>query len=169
MAQVILQHPIATKFIYPFLLMFFIVFAILEKSKVLGEKKQINALVAFVIGLIFVSVAYPKMVVGNMILFLTIAIIIVFVVLMLWGFITGEDGLKFDKFPKGLKWVIGIAIIIGVFLAVLWATGVGLGFFENIIGEDTEAFWVNAIFIVMIAVALAVVLAKSTGAAPGGG
>ena len=168
MGQVILQHPIATKFIYPFLLMFFIVFAILEKTKVLGDKKQINALVAFVIGLVFVSVAYPKDFAGNMILFLTMAIVIVFVVLLLWGLITGEEGLKFKDAPKSLKWIIGIVIIIGVFLAVLWASGVGLGFFEDIIGKDTETFWVNAIFIVMIAVALAVVLAKGAGAAGGG-
>jgi len=162
MAETILQHPVATKFIYPFLLMFFIVFAILEKTKVLGDKKQINALVGFVVALIFVSAAYPKMVVGNMVLFLTIALVVVFVVLMLWGFIAGEEGLKFTSAPKGLKWTIGIVIVIGVFLAVLWASGLGLGVFGNVFGENTKAFWTNAAFIVMIAVALAVVLgAKS--------
>jgi hypothetical protein len=162
MAETILQHPVATKFIYPFLLLFFIVFALLEKTKLLGEKKQINALVAFVVGLIFVAAAYPKMVVGNMILFLTIAIIVVFVALMLWGFIAGEEGLKFEKAPIALKWTIGIVILIGIILAVLWASGIGLGFFENIFGKGTETFWTNAIFIVMIAVALAVVLASKS-------
>ncbi len=159
MADTILQHPVATKFIYPFLLMFFIVFAILEKTKVLGDKKQINALVAFVIGLIFVSAAYPKMVVGNMVLFLTIALIVVFVALMLWGFIAGEDGLKFKSAPPALKWAIGVIVVVGVFLAVLWASGLGLGFFGNLFGENTKAFWTNAFFIVMIAIALAVVMA----------
>jgi hypothetical protein len=158
MTQTILQHPILTKFVYPFLLMFFIVFAILEKTKVLGDKKQINALVAFVIGLIFVAAAYPKMVVGNMVLFLTIALVVVFVGLMLWGLIAGEEGLKFSSAPQGLKWTIGIIILIGLILAVLWATGVGLGFFENIIGENTKEFWTNLVFIVMVAVALAVIL-----------
>ncbi len=158
MAQTLLQHPILTDFAYPFLLMFFIVFAILEKTKVLGDKKQTNALVAFVIGLIFVSVAYPKMVVGNMILFLTIALVVVFVVLMLWGFVTGEEGLKFSSAPPFLKWVIGLVIIVGVTLAVLWASGVGFGIFDKIFGLPTKNFWTNAIFIIMIAVALAVVL-----------
>jgi hypothetical protein len=163
MAETILQHPVATKFIYPFLLMFFIVFALLEKSKVLGEgKKQINALVAFVIGLIFVAAVYPKMVVGNMILFLTIALIVVFVGLLIWGLITGEEGLKWENAPKALKWVIGVVIVLGVLLATLWATGVGLGFFENLFGPGTKTFWTNAIFIIMIAVALAVVLATKS-------
>ena len=138
--------------------MFFIVFAILEKTKVLGENKQINALVGFVVSLIFVSAAYPKMVVGNMVLFLTIALVVVFVVLMLWGFIAGEDGLKFESAPTALKWTIGVVVVVGVILAVLWASGVGLGFLGNIFGENTKAFWTNAAFIVMIAVALAVVL-----------
>jgi hypothetical protein len=160
MAETILQSPVLTKFVYPFLLMFFIVFAILEKTKVLGsDKKQINALVAFVIGLIFVSAVYPKMVVENMILFLTIAIIIVFVVLLLWGFVAGEEGLKFEKAPKFLKWVIGIAVVIAVMLATLWATGTGFGFFENLFSKANKTFWTNAFFILIIAAALAAVLA----------
>ena len=164
MAETILQHPVLTKFVYPFLLMFFIVFAILEKTKVFGdEKKQINALIAFVVGLIFVAAAYPKMVVGNMILFLTVALIVVFVVLLLWGFIAGDKGLQYDSIPKPIRWVILISIIIGVVFAVLWATGVGFGFLSGLFGPGTENFWTNAIFIVMIAVALAVVLAKSKG------
>jgi len=164
MAETILQSPVLTKFVYPFLLMFFIVFAILEKTKVLGsEKKQINALVAFVIGLIFVSAVYPKMVVENMILFLTIGIIIVFVVLIMWGFIAGEEGLKFEKAPKFLKWIIGIAIIVAVTLAVLWATGVGLGIFEKIFENTSKTLWTNILFIIIIAAALAVVLISGGG------
>ena len=56
MAETLLQHPVLTNFVYPFLIVFFIVFAVLEKTKLFGEeKKQLNALTAFVIGLIFVS------------------------------------------------------------------------------------------------------------------
>jgi len=68
-----LQSTIVAKFILPFLLVFFVVFAVLEKIKLLGEdKKQLNALVAFVIGLIFVGAVFPKEVVGNLVLFLSI-------------------------------------------------------------------------------------------------
>lgn len=155
----ILQSDIAVKFIYPFLLMFFIIFAILEKSKLLGEeKKQINAMVAFVIGLIFVSVAYPKLVVSNLILFMTIAIVIVFVVMILWGFIMGGEGLKFGNFSGGLKWAVGIVIIVAVALAVLWATGVGFGVFDVIFGPKTKNFWTNVLFIAVLAGALAIAI-----------
>ena len=159
--ETVLQSPVLTQFVYPFLLIFFIIFAILEKSKLLGEgQKQINALVAFVIGLIFVSVAYPKLVVTNLILFLTLAVVIVFVVLVIWGFIMGDKGTDIMKAPKGIKWAIAIVILIAVILAVLWASGVGFGFMEDLI-KNNKTFWTNVLFIVVIAAALAVVLAKT--------
>ena len=160
-----LESPVLTKFVYPFLLIFFIVFAILEKTKIFGEgRKQINALVAFVIGFIFVSAIFPKEMVSNLILFLTIAIVIVFVVLIIWGFIMGEEGAKiFENSPKGLKWAIGIFILIVVAIAVLWAAGVDTASFVDRVfhAEWSGALWTNIVFIVVVAAALAIVL--STG------
>src|SRR3989344_6435799 len=106
MADNILQHEALTDFVYPFLLVFFIVFAILEKTKVLGsEKKQINAFVAFVIGLIFVAAVNPKIIVTDLVLFLSVALVIVFVVLLLWGFVSGSEA-KFGEGNKALKAII---------------------------------------------------------------
>jgi hypothetical protein len=155
----ILQHWIFTKFALPFLLIFFIVFAILEKTKVLGENKQINALVSFVIGLIFVSLAYPAEVVTNMVLFLTIALIVVFVTLMLWGFATGKD-LKIDFLgSSGAKIAVGIVILFAVVIAVLWATGIKGGVVDLLFFQSWSSdFWINVIFVVAIAGALALVL-----------
>ena len=57
--ETILQAEIFTRFILPFFLVFFVLFAILEKTKLFGEgKKQVNAMISFVAGLIFVSVLY---------------------------------------------------------------------------------------------------------------
>jgi len=163
----ILQHPVAQKFIYPFLLVFFIVFAVLEKTKALGDsdnQKQINALVSFVIGLIFVSAVSPKMVVQDMILFLTVALIITFVILLLWGFISGSnlkggENLIIGKKLKG--WVVAV-IVIAVVIALLSSLGVsGAGVMGFLFGPGTEVFWTNFLFIAAIAVALAVVLSKT--------
>jgi hypothetical protein len=157
-----LQNPVLTKFVYPFLLIFFIIFAILEKSKLFGDdKKQLNALIAFVIGFIFVSAVFPKEMATNLMLFLTIAVVVVFVILVLWGFIMGEGGLKiFDNSSKGLKWAIGIFIILVVTIAVLWAAGVDIWrIFNNIFNMTwSSTFWTNVVFIVLVAIALAVVL-----------
>tara|TARA_B100000315_G_C14404872_1_gene508209 strand:- start:295 stop:789 length:495 start_codon:yes stop_codon:yes gene_type:complete len=152
--EIFLQNIVFTKFVLPFLLIFFIVFAILEKTKVFGDgNKQTNALIAFIIGLIFVGVAYPKEIIENMILFLTVALVVVFVILILWGFATGKE-LKIES--KGLKWAIGIVILVGVLIAVLWAAGIQEGVLDLLFGQSwSETFWVNILFIVLIGAALA--------------
>ena len=159
--ETFLRHPIFSQFVLPFLLIFFIIFAILEKTKLFGEdKKQLNAMISFVVGLIFVSIAHPALVIENLILFLTIAIIIVFIVLLLWGFIFGsiKEGFKLEPWMKiVLGGLVGIAVIIGV----LWATGL----YENLSGfligkEWSSAFFTNLIFLIVIAIALALALGK---------
>lgn len=158
--ETIFQHWIAVQFIYPFLLIFTILFAILQKTKILGEdKKQIDAIVAFVIAFIFVTAIGPKDIVSNLILFLTVAIVIVFVILLLWGLVSGEKGLKFENAPKGLKWVIGIVIVIAVIIAVLWASGIEGSVLDLLFGQSWSGqFWTNFFFIAVVVIALAVVL-----------
>ncbi|OGJ12763.1 hypothetical protein A3K82_02375 [Candidatus Pacearchaeota archaeon RBG_19FT_COMBO_34_9] len=150
-----LQLPIFSKFLLPFLLIFFLIFAILEKTKVLGEKKQIHALIAFVIGLIFVGAIYPRLVVENLILFLTVALVVVFVVLLIWGFIFGDTQ---TKLQKGL--IIGLAIIATIVLvgAIIWATGLWDNLQTFLSGGLGGAILTNAIFLIVIGVALALVL-----------
>ncbi len=151
-----LQNWIFTKFLFPFLLIFFLIFAILEKTKLFGDgKKQLDALIAFVIGLIFVGAIYPKLVVENMILFLTVAIVIVFVVLLLWGFVFGDikEGFKPGRYFKG---ILGAVIVIGVIVAVVYATGANVhigSFFAS-----QSQIWTNIAFVVVIAIALALIL-----------
>lgn len=162
--QTILQHWIFTKFALPFLLVFAIVFAILEKTEVLGkDKHQVNAIVAFVVGLIFVGAAYPKEIVGNLILFLTVAIVVVFVGLLLWGFVSGG---KAEIGDSKVKWVAGGAVTIAVIIALLWASGTQGGIFDFLFGQSWSAsFWTNVLFIVIIVAAIAIVVytSKSSG------
>ena len=158
--ETILQHYIFTKFIFPFLLIFFIVFAILEKTKALGENKQINALVAFVIGVTFIGFAYPKEVVSNLILFLTVSLVIVFVVLLLWGFATGGEAKVWDK----VKWLVAFVIVIAVVIAVLQITGYSDELFNFFFDQAwSSTFWINVSFVVAIAGALALVLRSKSG------
>ncbi len=158
----ILQHWLFTKFAFPFLLVFFILFAILEKTKIFGEdKKQLNALLSFVVSLIFVGAVFPKLVVENLILFLTVAIVIVFVGLLLWGFIIGGDA-KISN--DAVKWVFGVVLVLILIGAVLWATGVSGTVFNFFTGGILgKSFWTNLIFIIVIAAALAVVLKAGKG------
>jgi len=159
-AQTIFQHPVATGFIYPFFLIFLIVFAILEKVQVLGENKQLNAMIAAVIGFIFIAAVKPKLIVGDLILFLTIGMVVIFVALMIWGFATGEASFGGGK---ALKYVIGGIGLVAVFFAVLVASGVDMGIFGRVFDSIFEflffsswssGLWTNFVFIVMIALVI---------------
>lgn len=162
----ILQHEILVEFVYPFLLVFFIVFAVLEKTKIFGQdKKQLNALLSFVIGLIFVGAVSPKLFVENLILFLAVAIVVVFVILILWGFVTGGEA-KFES--KSLKIIAGIIIVIAVIVALFLITGVWDKVVDVLFKSNwSEDVWTNIVFIVVIAAALAAVILG--GKAAGGG
>jgi hypothetical protein len=156
----ILQAPILVDFLYPFLLIFFLLFAILEKTNIFGEgKKQINALISLVIALIFVSAVFPKIIVGNLMLFLSVGLVVVFVALMLWGFVSGKG-----EFTGGMNkfwaWIIGIAIV----FAILWASGLGgslVEIFDWLFGSSwSGVLWTNILMVALIAGAIAVVLVK---------
>jgi len=162
--EIFLQNWIFTRFAFPFLLIFFIFFAVLEKTEVLGKNKQLNALISFIVAFIFISVAYPTEIANNLILFLTIAIVVIFAALLLWGFVMGNnDSLNiFDKAGPGLKWIIGIVIIIAVGIATIWAMGPQGGIIDFLFGQSwSKTVWTNIIFVVLIAIALAVTIKGS--------
>ncbi|MFC1710542.1 hypothetical protein ACFLZJ_00050 [Nanoarchaeota archaeon] len=157
--ETILQSELLTRFLYPFLLVFFILFAILEKTKIFGDdKKQLNALLSFVIALIFIGFAWPKVVVGDLILFLVIALVVVFVGLMLWGFVSGGEA-KLGADSKALKIIAGMIIVLAVIIAVLWATGSLTTAFQFLFQKSwSSAVWTNIIFIVIIVGALVLIM-----------
>jgi len=122
--------------------------------------------VAFVIGLIFVSFVFPVIVVQNLILFLTVALIAMFVGLILWGFVGGKIELGEMKI---VKYILGIGIALLVIVAVLWATG----FYTPILDwfslqEWSSGFWTNLLFIVAIIVAVTVALKAGAGGSGSG-
>jgi len=155
--ETILQHWVLTDFVYPFILVFAIVFGILQKTKLLGgDKKQLDAIVAFVVGMIFVAFVSPKTIVENLILFLSVALVIVFVILLLWGFVVGEE-VKFGN--NTIKWVAAIIIILAVVIFLFITTGIWDTFIDTVFRQDWSSdFWTNVIFIVLIAIALAAIL-----------
>jgi len=157
---IFLQNDIFTKFLFPFLLVFFIVFAILERTKLFGEgKKQLNALTAFVIGLIFVTAIYPVLVVNNLILFMTVALVAIFVILLIWGFIFGDE--KGFALNKTLKWILGILAGLAFLIAIFWATGwytSVISFFSD--SSFNQTIITDVTFVLVIAIALALVIRK---------
>ncbi len=115
----IFELPIFSDIILPFVLMFVIVFAILEKTEILGkEKRQINAIVSFVFSLLYVAVPGAVGITKEMIPVIGVVIIILLSFMMLYGFVGGQP-----QGNKGIKITAGILILITIIITLLHATG----------------------------------------------
>lgn len=147
MVETLFTSPLFVETILPFLLVFTIVFAVLEKTKILGDdKKQIDAIVAFVVGLIFVAFGQATDIVVRMIPILGVALVVILVFMILLGSLYEPGGFKMEGW---LKIVIGILIAIFVVVTVLILTG-GLDYIIGFIVGGNSAILVNGFLVVVI-------------------
>jgi len=113
--------------ILPFLLVYVIVFAILEKSKIFSSSggdnshvKNVNSVIAFVFGVFTIASIQTVMYLEGLILNIVVFIIFILCVLILLGFIFGEDYFKLFQDASGnLNKKVAYPIAIIVFLVAL--------------------------------------------------
>ena len=120
--------------ILPFLLVFSIVFAILEKTKVLGEeeggmpKRSLNSMVAFVVALLVVAVNKIVYAINTALPNVVLLIVIVVAFLMLVGIFYKEGEFNFkEKHPLWTKFFLVILFVLIVLI-----------FLDSIMVEDTD-------------------------------
>ena len=157
----ILSHPIFIETILPFLLVFTIVLGILQKSKIFGDgKKQVDAIVSLVVGLIVVSFAQATGIILQMSVFLGVALVILLVFMLLVGSFT-EEGKFFEKFPNGLRVALIVLIVAAVTIAAVYVTGFWQYLYDWIyIGSESTIF-INILFVVIIVGAIIAVVLGS--------
>ncbi|MDP2946816.1 MAG: hypothetical protein Q8N88_01765 [Nanoarchaeota archaeon] len=133
----------------PFLLIFVLVFAILQKTKLLGDgKQQIDAMVALAVALILIGFPQPRDIVVSLVPWVAVGAIVILIFFILYGFVAGD--LSGDKIPKWMKGVFGVLAAIFTAGVVLYVTGLGkvaLNFF-SVTGDS--GFWVNAIVAILV-------------------
>ncbi|MEK6927524.1 MAG: hypothetical protein AABX11_03765 [Nanoarchaeota archaeon] len=106
--------------VFVFILLFTLVFGILQKSKLFGEdKRQVDALIALAIALLVISVGYALDIITRLVPFLAVGLVIILAFILLIGLFykdkfEAEDGIKYT--------VMGIAFLALTF-AVLYFTG----------------------------------------------
>lgn len=136
-----------------FVLIFTIIFAILQKSKVLGGGKQIDALVALSIGLIVSGVGFVLEFTQKILPVMAIIIVISLVFLILTAmFFKGE--VEFGKF----KWAF--AVLAG--LIVIIATIVFTGYWDNIKGWFSDGGMASNLLLIIIVIAVVAFIYSST-------
>ena len=158
MVESVFAEPIFLEYILPFLLVFTLSFAILDRTKILGDgKKQINAIMSLVIGLILIGFPFARDVVVKLIPFFAVALVVLFVFMLLYGFVSGKEK---DVLHRGTKVALLILLSIAVITALLWATGWWEKIYDTLVnGKNTAQIWMNVLLIAIIGGALAIVLA----------
>ena len=149
----IFDNPFFTEMLLPFLLIFVLVFAILQKSKILGDgKAQIDAMVALVIGLILIGVPQPRNIIVGIMPWLAVGIAVILVFLILYGFVAGD----LSKAPDWMKITFGILaglFTVGVVLYVTGLWGIIGGWLS---GGESSSIWMNVLMIALVVGAMAV-------------
>jgi len=115
----IITNPFLTNVILPFLLVFVVLFAVLEKIEVLGkDKKSTNIIVALVVALLFVGV---QKAVGFTIAIIPLIAVLIMILLcfyLVFGFVGIHEA-------KGMKITLGVIFGIAFITVILWAAMCG--------------------------------------------
>lgn len=154
--------------ILPFLLVFTIIFAILEKTKIFGydkigdkqiSKKNLNSMVSFVTAFLVIAstqlVSIINEVMANVVLLLILGICF----MLLIGVFFKEGELTLDKFPKWLQFFM-VLMFIGIVLIFLNA----LGWLQNIINlfQYWDDQWATTIIFMIIVVGFIIYITMDT-------
>ncbi len=160
MVEPFLISSLFTDYVLPFILVFTLIFAILQKTQLLGEdKKQINSMIGLVVGLILISFSFARDIVVQLMPFLAVSAVILLVFMLLYGFIMGKkDG---DVLHKGVKIALGIILGLALITAMLFITGYWDPIYDLMFGgEGSSQIWINILLVVVIAGAIASVVAS---------
>lgn len=155
MAAIWLISEIFVDYIFPFVLVFTLIFAILQKTKLLGdESKQTNLLISLVSGFILIAFSYARYIVVSLIPFFAVVAVILLVFMLLYGFIVGKkDG---DVLGKGWKNTLIIILVIALVIFLLNVSGYWNYVRDMFTGKSFVL--VNLILIVFIVGAIIAVL-----------
>jgi len=146
--------PIFTEGVLPFLLVFVLIFAVLQKSRVLGEgKSKIDALVSLAIALILVGTPAPRNYIVEMIPWLAVALVVLLIFFLLYGFAAGstkESGFVIPGWMKNTILVLAIIFVIVLVLVITktwdklwdWLSGDGMGGTVVMVIIVAVALWV---------------------------
>lgn len=136
----------------PFLLIFVIVYAILQKTKILGDgKKNLNAVVAIVVGLLvviphvtgrFPSNSDPVLIINNALPQLSIVLVAVIFLLILIG-VFGQEYVFLGVSMPGWITLISLIVVVLIFggSAGWWDSGFGQTL-ENFFGTEGVAVFI---------------------------
>jgi len=123
--------------VFPFLLIFFIVFAILQKTKILGDKLAINAMIGVSIALIAIISDKVVAVINFIAPWFVVVFIFLILLLLIFQIMGAKDAdIALATKDKAVQWtVLGVALVI-IFAGL--ASVFGQEFLEKSQGEAVD-------------------------------
>ncbi len=155
--------------VLPFLLVFSIIYAILERTKVLGTdevdgrritKKNLNAMIAFVIGFFVVASTKLVSVINSALADVVLLILLVIFFLLMVGSFYKEGTEEFldDSWKQTLTFILFIGIILIFMNALDW-----LGPFWGFLVNNWESRWVGSLLLLIIIIIFMYYITKEGG------
>lgn len=139
-------------YVLPFLLVFVLIFAILEKSKVLGEQKGINVTIAVVIGFLSLRLDIVPQLFSEFFPRLGVGIAVLLVLLILVGMF-----MKLDD-PNKNTWPFWVMLTVGfiIFLVIVVQSFERFAWFSSVsFGGEIVGWIIGAILLVGLIIAIA--------------
>ena len=148
--------PLFLDYILPFVLVFTLIFAILQKTQILGEgKKQIDAIMGLVIGLILIAFPFSRNIIVQLMPFLAVIAVVLLVFMLIYGMVFG----KWDISHVSIKIIFGIVLAIGILIIVLIIAGWWTPIYTRLFSKTTGAnIWINVLIILVLVGAVVAVL-----------
>ncbi len=141
-----------TQYLFPILLIFLLSFAILAKTKILGDNKQVTAWISLAVAVILVAAPFARDVINSLVPFLAVMAVIFLIFMILYGFIMQGE----VKIDGGLKTLFLVVILASLAVAILVSTG----YWDNLVNlVNTQGkLVVNLLIVVVLAVVVFVVV-----------
>ncbi len=135
-------------FLFPFLLVFAIVYGVLEKVDFFKGRHDVNSIIAFVMAIIFATTNYALNLTYIILPIAAILIVVLFIVILLFSMVQTGFGTTL-KLSARLKLFVGslVAVIISILLIYLFIPTQGIG---NYVGVYAPYVVIAVIFIMII-------------------
>ncbi len=114
-------------FLFPFLLVFAIVYGVLQRSEIFKGKSDIDAIIAFVLGIIFATTNYTLKLTYLILPIVGIVAIVIFMLLVVGSMLYGSSS-ELLKAKSARKIIVIVAVLVSIGLIIWVLTTANLAF-----------------------------------------
>lgn len=144
----ILRNDALFEIILPFVLVFTIVFAVFNTTKILGGKKNIDAVISIVLGLLIIR---NKNIIDTINRFLpnvALAIIVILMILLVLGVFLGKE-YEWADGMKGFAAVVSLVLVLWIFGSSYW-NRLGIPNIFSGLGSETKGILIFIAILVIV-------------------